>query len=202
MAAAPADPLFMQRMLTRVLGLLGVGALLGLWWFFLVRPLNEAQQLVDQERIEVEGLHMQQPVLLAALKSSQERAESWKQQAARLQERSKPAQDDIDFLDWINEQATTTGLVIKDFRPSGRELVGEYEGRGLMLSTSGSFESIGRFLEAMRQCPRMNRITSIDINPEGGQRESFLMSLRVVLFTRPAKVASQIFVAPMETPAS
>lgn len=199
---AAADPLFMQRILMRVLGVLGVGSLLGLWWFLLIAPLNEAQQLVDQEKIEVEGLQMQQPVLLAALKSSQERADSWKQQVASLQERSKPAQDDIDFLDWINEQATATGLNIKDFRPSGREVVGEYEGRGLMFSTTGSFESIGRFLEAMRKCPRMNRITSIDINPEGGQRESFIMILRVVLFTRPAKVANSVNVLPQETPAS
>lgn len=199
---AAADPLFMQKILTRVLGVLGVGSLLGLWWFFLLAPLNEAQEIVDQERIEVEGLQTQQPVLLAALKASQERAESWKQKVARLQERSKPAQDDIDFLDWINEQATATGLTIQDFRPSGREVVGEYEGRGLMLSTTGSFESIGRFLETMRQCPRMNRITSIDINPEGGQRESFSMNLRVVLFTRPAKVASNVNVSSQETPRS
>lgn len=184
------DPLFLPRMLARTLGLGGIVVLVGLWWCFLVAPLNESHQALDQERVYVESLQLQQPVLLAALETTRTRSESWKQQESELQERSLPAQDDIDFLDWINEQAKTTGLNIKDFRPSGRELAGEYEGRGLMLSTSGSFESICQFLEAMRHCPRMNRITSIDINPEDNQRASFLMNLRVVLFTRSPKTAA------------
>lgn len=187
---ATAEPFFWQRLLAHGLGLLGIGVLTGLWWYFLVAPLNEAQQSLEQEKMEVEGLQVQQPVLLAALKASQERTESWKLQAAKLEERSLPAQDDIDFLDWVNEKAVTTGLSIKDFRPSGRETVGEYEGRGLMLSTSGSFESVCRFLEAMRDCPRMNRVTSIEITPEGQKREGFMMSIRVVLFTRIPKTAS------------
>ncbi len=183
------DPLFLPRVLARAVGMGGIAALVGLWWFFLVAPLNQSQQALEQERIEVEGLQRQQPVLLAAMQASKARTETWQLQVTKLQERSLPAQDDIDFLDWINEQAQTTGLNIKDFRPSGREVVGEYEGRSLMLSTSGSFASICQFLEAMRHCPRMNRITSIDINPDGNQRQSFLMNLRVVLFTRSPKTA-------------
>ncbi len=187
--SASADPLLIQRLVARALGAAAILALLVCWWQFLVAPLNEARQSLEQDRIEVESLHLQQPVLAAALKASQASTETWQQISAQLQQRAMPAQDDIDFLDWINEQAQATGLSIKDFRPSGRDSVGDYEGRGLMLSTSGSFDSICKFLEAMRHCPRMNRITSVEIVPEGNQRESFAMSLRVVLFTRATKTA-------------
>jgi Tfp pilus assembly protein PilO len=187
--SASADPLLIQRLVARALGAAAILALLVCWWQFLVAPLNEARQSLEQDRIEVESLHLQQPVLAAALQASQASTETWQQISAQLQKRAMPAQDDIDFLDWINEQAQATGLSIKDFRPSGRGSVGDYEGRGLMLSTSGSFDSICKFLEAMRHCPRMNRITSVEIVPEGNQRESFAMSLRVVLFTRATKTA-------------
>lgn len=187
--SASADPLLIQRLVARALGAAAIVALLVCWWQFLVAPLNEARQALEQDRIEVESLHLQQPVLAAALQASQASTETWQQISAQLQQRAMPAQDDIDFLDWINEQAQATGLSIKDFRPSGRDSVGDYEGRGLLLSTSGSFDSICKFLEAMRHCPRMNRITSVEIVPEGNQRESFAMSLRVVLFTRATKTA-------------
>lgn len=187
--SASADPLLIQRLVARALGAAAIVALLVCWWQFLVAPLNEAWQALEQDRIEVESLHLQQPVLAAALQASQASTETWQQISAQLQQRAMPAQDDIDFLDWINEQAQATGLSIKDFRPSGRDSVGDYEGRGLLLSTSGSFDSICKFLEAMRHCPRMNRITSVEIVPEGNQRESFAMSLRVVLFTRATKTA-------------
>jgi len=187
--SASSDPLLIQRLVARALGAAAILALLVCWWQFLVAPLNEARQSLEQDRIEVESLHLQQPVLAAALQASQASTETWQQISAQLQQRAMPAQDDIDFLDWINEQAQATGLSIKDFRPSGRDSVGDYEGRGLMLSTSGSFDSICKFLEAMRHCPRMNRITSVEIVPEGNQRESFAMSLRVVLFTRATKTA-------------
>jgi Tfp pilus assembly protein PilO len=176
--------LFPQLVLTRILGVAGLLALLSGWWAMVGGPANETHQRLVKERIEIESLQQQQPVFHAALHEAHAKTAIWDGEAAKLRMRSIPGQDDIDFLDWINEQAQTTELRITDYRPSGRENVGDYDGRGLMLATTGSFKSICRFLEAMRHCPRMNRITSVEIVPQGSQRESFSMNLRVVLFTR------------------
>ncbi len=177
------DPIAKTRCFSQVVGLSGIVLLVAAWWLCLIQPMNQAAQEVELRRFQVQALRSQQPILLAALETSRVKAADWEEKKTRLLQRAKPAQDDIDFLNWAHEQATEVGLQLKDYRPSGKDILGDYEGRGLLLSANGSFDDICQFLERLRDCPRMNRITSVEITPQGQDRQFFSLSLRVVLFT-------------------
>jgi Tfp pilus assembly protein PilO len=167
------------------LGLGMVVCLMSGWWYGLMRPLHEADDALEQRRLEVESLHSQHKVLLATLATARANANQWQQHKADLQQRTRPTHDDIDFLEWAHDQAAQVDLNLIDFRPSGKENLEIFEGRGLMLSANGSFDSICRFLNALRHCPRMNRVTSLEITPAGSERQQYNLVLRIVLFTLP-----------------
>jgi Tfp pilus assembly protein PilO len=171
------------------LGLGIVLCLVGGWWYGLLSPLNRAADALEQRRLEVESLHSQHKVLLATLETARATAAQWQERKNQLQQRTRPTHDDIDFLEWAHEQAAQVDLDLIDFRPSGKESLEIFEGRGLMLSANGSFDSICRFLNQLRHCPRMNRITSLEITPAGSDRQQYSLVLRIVLFTLPSPQA-------------
>lgn len=171
------------------LGLAIVVCLVAGWWYGLLRPQHQAADALEQRRLEVESLHSQHKVLLATLDTARATAAQWQEQKSRLQQRTRPTHDDIDFLEWAHDQAAQAHLDLIDFRPSGKESLENFEGRGLMLSANGSFESICRFLNELRHCPRMNRVTSLEITPAGSDRQQFNLVLRIVLFTLPSPQA-------------
>lgn len=167
---------------------LGLGVmlcLLGGWWYAFLHPQQQAAEALEQRRLEVESLHGQHKVLLANLETARLTATQWQERLADLHQRTRPTHDDIDFLEWAHECAARVNLNLIDFRPSGKESLGDFQGRGQMLSANGSFESICSFLHELRRCPRMNRITSFEISPAGSERQQYSLVLRVVLFTLP-----------------
>lgn len=167
---------------------LGLGIVICLtvgWWYGLQQPLHQAADSLEQRRMEVESLHSQHKVLLASLETARANANLWQQRKADLQQRTRPTHDDIDFLEWAHDQAAQVNLDLLDFRPSGKESLEIFEGRGLMLSANGSFDSICRFLNALRSCPRMNRVASLEITPAGSERQQYNLVLRIVLYTLP-----------------
>ena len=171
------------------LGLGVILCLLGGWWYGLLRPQQQAAEALEQRSLEVESLHSQHKVLLANLDTARVNAARWQERKVELQQRTRPTHDDIDFLEWAHERAARVNLNLIDFRPSGKESLGSFEGRGQMLSANGSFQSICSFLHELRDCPRMNRITSVEISPMSSERQQYNLVLRVVLFTLPAPQA-------------
>ena len=158
-----------------------------LWLALVGSPMldDQKEQLAQFAAIESFGNTAQS--LSANFEQVSAETRDWQIAEKLRHDRASPLHDEAMFFQWSNQQALDCGLEVRDFRPASRELLADYESRGVMLSTHGSFEAIGRFLDRLRDCPCMNRVTSMEIVPRDAQCESFGVTLQIVLFTSRSK---------------
>lgn len=166
----------------------GIAAVLltgGLWWSLYAQPSLGAEREELRELATLAELRQnERQTRLRAAEVSAE-AERWLRAERAFRARVPVSADESGFLQWVSLRAQECGLSVRDFRPAGREPPGEFEGRSIMLAAQGSYAAIGRFLDRLRDCPRMNRVSSLEISPRDAERTTYNFTLQVVLFNQP-----------------
>lgn len=170
-------------------GTCGVVALVASWWLLLAQPSVAARQAILQQLADLDAQSADEHS--AWDRWSEVAAEMTRLQQIEEEQRSRVPQqsDEAAFLQWASMTADTCGLALTDFRPAGRTQQGsdEYEGRELTLTAAGGYESVCQFLDHLRTCPRMNRVTSFEISPKDPARANYTLTIRIMLFSEPPR---------------
>jgi Tfp pilus assembly protein PilO len=170
------------RLIWRMLGGCVTAALI-LAGFYLSNPLIIAQEELKERLTSIESLKETGETVLMNLTRAEAEVRQLREKEVQRFARSSPKNDETAFLEWANSQSKVSGLEVRDFRPSNRELSGDYVSRTVVLSTQGSYESICNFLDRLRECPYMLRITNLEILPQNQGRVTFGATFNILLFT-------------------
>jgi len=172
-----------QSLLCTLLGSCGICVLLVLCWFGFANPILRDQREAADQQLDIALLQSQESQIEAKLVQTSVEAKYWQKLDEKRCQRSSPQQDDSCFLRWLNQQAAVSGLQVKDFRPLAQQKDGDYTSQGFAIVAQGNYKSVCQFLDAMRNCPKMNRITNLDLTPKDAGGESFTMTIQGLLFT-------------------
>ena len=170
------------RLIWRMLGGCVTAALI-LAGFYLSNPLIISQEELKVRLTSIESLKATDEIVLTNLTKAEAEVRQLREKEVQRCARSLPKNDETAFLEWANSQSRACGLEVRDFRPSNRELHGDYVSRTVVLSTQGSYESICHFLDRLRECPYMLRITNLEILPQDQGRATFGATFNILLFT-------------------
>ncbi len=165
--------------------------LIGGWWSLLGGPIVVAREELDRELAAVESLRNAEQAIRTRLAQVTAEAEQTRREEILRKQRVPDKHDDASFLHWVNQQAHECGLVVRDFRPAGRDVHGDYERSGVMIESLGSYEVICHFLDRLRACSRMNRVVSFEITPRDAERTTFALSMQLALFTQVSRRTPQ-----------
>lgn len=173
----------------RIGGTCGVLLMIGAWWTMFAQSVVAARRALQDQLMAIDVQQAAERPTRDRLNQVAAEADRWKQLEAVRRERLPQQHDEAGFLRWASESASACGLTVTDFRPASRSLQGqgEYEGREMMVTAAGKYESICRFLDRLRTCPRMNRVTSFDISPRDAERTNYTFSIQIILFSEPPR---------------
>lgn len=172
-----------KKQLCQIAGASLAIAIVAGWVFLFIQPLRATCSSLLTEENSYNQLQAHFEQIFNRSRQALAQLEFWKQKNHLRLERSASKLDTAEFLSWVNEQSESVGLMVRDFRPSGRDSQPDYDGQCITLSGHGGFESICLFLDQLRQCPRMNRITTIEIVPRDSERTTYQLTLGVVVYT-------------------
>jgi Tfp pilus assembly protein PilO len=172
-----------KKLICQVVGVCLAISMIAAWIFFLIEPLRLSRTGLLSEQNSYYQLQEHVDKILRQSDQTMTELAQWKAKNQRRLDRSASKLDIAEFLSWVNAQSEEVGLMVRDFRPSGRESQPDYDGQCITLSGHGSFDSICLFLDQLRQCPRMNRVTTIEIVPRDSERTMYQLTLGVVVYT-------------------
>lgn len=167
-------------------GVVGVAVLALGWYAIGLRPVS---QLLDAKQAEVDQTYQYLETgkqLLQTLDGEKARRDQLAKRRDLVRERVAAAADEIGFLEWLTKAARAEGLTLIDYRPAGFVQYGDYDGRALQLSGSGTYQAVCRVLDGLRTCPQMNRVTDLSIVPANPNRTSYQVLLKAELLSLPA----------------
>lgn len=165
-----------------------VSAALGSGGYALLNPAFEESHRIEREIAVTRHLEDTKDEVLACLSQTSHDYLRAKMLFDQIQQRSRPELGESTFLQWINEQSESVGFEVKDFRPSGRDVSGELLARSVMISLQCPYQAGIEFLNRLRHCPQMNRVTIVEFIPRDEKRLTFSVTLNLLLFTeKPAQ---------------
>lgn len=147
------------------------------------RPVLSAREELREQLALVESIHAEKGAVQTRLAAAAAEAHRWRTENELRSRRASVKHDEAGFLDWIHRQAQACRITVRDFRPTNRDTDGEYDSRGIMLSAQGNYRGIVEFLDRFRECPRMNRIVSLEISPRDAEQGLYAVTLQALLFT-------------------
>lgn len=153
------------------------------WWMVFGNPTLESRAAMARRHELVNSLRASSREIQSRLATAASELERWEHAEQMRRARTVARHDESGLLQWLNERTDTSGLTLRDFRPSSRTTEGEYEGRGVALSSQGSFEGICRFLDQLRGYSRMNRVTSLELSPLERGGDMYQCAIQVMLFS-------------------
>lgn len=174
------------RTLWFVGGLCASTTMVVLWWTLIAVPMREHFNTLRAEMSEAYELVKNQATIELNLLACREQASRWRAEEAEGLLRSSAEQDLADFLQWTDRQARECGLAVRDFRPGNRESISLYTVQSITLSTQGDYSAVCGFLDRLRNCPRMNRLTNVEIAPRDPARATYELTLQIALLSQPA----------------
>ncbi|MBX3422467.1 MAG: type 4a pilus biogenesis protein PilO [Pirellulaceae bacterium] len=154
------------------------------WWYGLILPIQATihQSQIDQQAAR--QLQSERPAIVQRLAEVRSEASYWQAANNARLERVSPTLDDASFLGWLHQQADNCGLTVHDFRPQSKIMDSGYVSCGIAISAHGSYTAVCQFLDCLRSCPRMNRLTTIDLVPRNPEGTHFNLNLHGLLFTQ------------------
>lgn len=150
---------------------------------FVTAPLISEQNEMQRRLDAIGALRATNETVTDNLNAALEENQRLIQEAKMHRDRTSPKNDETAFLQWANQQTNSCGFLIRDFRPSIRGTQGNYVTRTVILSTEGSYDSVCRFLDKLRECPQMIRVTTFEIVPQDQSRTTFGATLNILLFS-------------------
>ncbi len=170
------------RLFWRLLGTSATAAMI-VAGFAIINPLITTRGGLKQRLATVQALKTTDEAVQAKLTRAEEEVRQLRDKEVQRCARTSPKNDETAFLEWVNSQSKACALEVRDFRPSNRETHGDYVSRAVVLSTQGSYKSICHFLDRLRECPYMLRVTNLEILPQDQSRSTFGATFNILLFT-------------------
>ncbi len=177
--------------------LIGVGAALvltGVWFFLLWKPAGADLDKARADKVAAEQKETELQTRLTHLKKLQENA-AVLEQSRSLLATAIPSSDKLDeFIVQVNERAARSGVSFMSIAPSApvapdHATASTPSSVSLQLQISGDYFQIMRFLEEMRDGPRLFTVDNFSLNPGGaGGKMSATIASR--MFVNPSAVSS------------
>jgi Tfp pilus assembly protein PilO len=176
--------------------LIGVGAavvLTGVWFFLLWKPAGADLDKAHADKAASEQKASELQTRLDHLKKLEENA-TVLEQSRTLLATAIPSGDKLDeFIVQVNERAARSGVSFTSVSPSepaGAAAPGGASSIGVQLQVTGDYFQVMRFLEELRDGPRLFTVDNFTINPIGDGKMN-------------ASIGSRMFVSPLAaTPAA
>lgn len=162
------------------------------WWLLLGQATVAARTSLTNQLKELDELCASETEIRARCHAMNAEFKQWDAQAQLLAARISEVHDESAFLDWVTKRSGSTGLELRDFRPMGYEAQGEFDGRSVALLMQGSYENLCRFLDQLRDYPRLNRLVRLEVVPRDTSGESFNCTLQITLYSQAAASKSGV----------
>ena len=175
--------------------LIGVGAALvltGAWFFLLWKPAGADLDKAKAEKVAAEAEQSKLQARLSHLHKLEDNA-SVLEQSRSLLATAIPSDDKLDeFIIQVNERAARSGVSFVSVAPSPPAAggTGAASTVGLQLQVTGDYFQVMRFLEEMRDGPRLFTIDNFSLTPSGDGKMSASISSR--MFVNPSAPASAV----------
>lgn len=176
--------------------LIGVGAALvltGAWFFLLWKPAGADLDKARADKVTAEQEASKLQVRLSHLKKLEENA-SVLEESRSLLATAIPSADKLDeFILQVNERAARAGVSFVSVAPTPPSApVGSSAASAvnLQLQVSGDYFQVMRFLEEMRDGPRLFTVDSFSLNPASDGKMSAAISSR--MFVNPSAPAEAV----------
>ena len=182
------------------LALIGIGAsivLIGAWFFLMWKPASEDLDTAKADKAAAEAEAAQLQTRLAHLKDLEANAAVLERDRALLAE-AIPSADQLDqFILQVNERATRAGVSFVSVSPqqpgAGAAAPGAAAGGptniGLQIQVSGDYFQILRFLEELRDGPRLVTVDTFSLS-KGGEGNQMSASVGGRMFMNPTAAAA------------
>ena len=175
--------------------LIGVGAALvltGAWFFFLWKPAGADLDKARADKVVAEQEASKLQARLSHLKKLEENA-SVLEQSRSLLATAIPSGDKLDeFILQVNERATRSGVSFVSVAPTppAAAAAGAASSVGLQLQVAGDYFQVMRFLEEMRDGPRLFTVDNFSLNP--GSEGKMTASISSRMFVNPSAPAAAV----------
>ena len=187
------------------LALIGIGAsivLIGAWFFFLWKPASDDLDQAKEDRAAQETRAQELQVRLARLKNLEANADVLERDRALLAE-AIPATDLLDqFILQVNERAARAGVSFVSVAPqqpnTGAAAPGTAAGPttiGLQIQVTGDYFQLLRFLEELRDGPRLVTVDTFSLS-RGGEGNEMSASVGGRMFMNPAATMTALPTSP------
>ncbi|HVM07777.1 MAG TPA: type 4a pilus biogenesis protein PilO [Acidimicrobiales bacterium] len=187
------------------LALIGIGAsivLIGAWFFLMWKPASNDLDQAKADKVAAEQKADQLAVRLAHLKNLEANAEVLERDRALLAE-AIPSTDLVDqFILQVNERAARSGVQfvsVSPQQPGGAAAApGAAAGPtsiGLQIQATGDYFQLLRFLEELRDGPRLVTVDTFSLS-KGGEGNQMSASVGGRMFLNPTATAAAVPQAP------
>ena len=178
------------------LALMGIGAsivLIGAWFFFLWKPAGNDLDQARQEKVAAEQRASELQTRLTHLKQLEANAAVLERDRALLAE-AIPASDLVDqFILQVNERATRAGVQFVSVSPQQPSAGAAAPGAaaagpasiGLQIQVQGDYFQLLRFLEELRDGPRLVTVDTFSLS-KGGAANAMSAAIGGRMFMNPA----------------
>ncbi|MCA9233925.1 MAG: hypothetical protein KDA44_00540 [Planctomycetales bacterium] len=172
-------------------GVVGVATLAIAWYALSVRPSVASLDALWSEVESGYDYLATEANLNATLFDSQRENQRLQARFAERQSRVGSTAGEVEFLSWLSRQAADWDLAVDDYHPGGVIDYGDYRGYSLLLSGSGSYESICRMLGGLRRSERLNRVAAITMTSADAGRTVLSFTMRIELLTQSPETLAQ-----------
>ncbi|MBW3556602.1 MAG: type 4a pilus biogenesis protein PilO [Actinobacteria bacterium] len=186
--------------------LIGVGAsllLTGIWFFVLWSPQGKNLEKAKAEQAAAEQRQSQLQVRLTHLQKLEANAEVLERDRALLAT-AIPSTDELDaFILQVNERAAKAGVTFVSVAPqqpaAGAPTPGAAPGAptaiGLQMQVTGDYFAVLRFMEQLRDGPRLVTVDTFSLS-KGGEGAEMSASIGGKMFLSPTVTAPAVAATP------
>lgn len=185
-----ASPVRNLTLAWALVGTLSIGAIITTWWQTMGKPSLQSYDELSRQLLTMSDVKQSESDISQRFQRTQLELESWNTRLTKLKERTQAHENEGQFLKWLTEQANVHEITIRDYRPGQYSVENGYQSRNVQLTTFGKYASICKFINELRDGPRMLRITSLEITPRDRLEESYSTTLHLKLFCVTNELAS------------
>ncbi len=164
-------------------GVLGCSGIVCIWMVLIATPMRSQCRQLEQQFAEARQLLDSRTGIEEELVAARQDADRWQDQYVLARAQSADHYDLAEFLQWTHQQAQASELVIRDFRPAGRDALPGYEAQRVSFSGHGSYSAVCMFLERLRHIPRMHRVTNVEISPRNEEGTICGLTVQVLMLS-------------------
>jgi Tfp pilus assembly protein PilO len=154
---------------TLVFGVVGVVAVVALWWFFVMAPIrSDADEVAD----ETEQLRREESALaaqVAELRDIESRGPEIEAELAELREALPEFADLAEFVNAANSIAETAGITWLSVAPSEPVPTGGIGTVNMSIQVEGGYFQVLDYLNRLEELPRLVLVDTIGVTAAGAE---------------------------------